>query len=257
MKILIVEDEINIAKGIASVLCSQEKYKCQIQYADNGKSALEMTENFHPDIVITDVKMPGITGLQLAEQLKQRNICSKVVIISGYGKFEYAQKALRANVMDYLLKPVDKQHLLDLVERVWRELPSNYALNKRDIILNHVFFNLDLDYGEYPESLKKAIDFIKRKYMEDISIMTLSEELMLHPNYLSTLINKHLKVNFSHLLDYIRLEVACKLLLSEPDMTISEISYVVGYNNERRLYNAFSKRLNCTPGDFRKNIIIK
>ena len=156
--------------------------------------------------------------------------------------------------MDYLLKPIDKQHLLELVDQVWKELPANYSSTQKQFRPEHEFFSLCLEKEEYPESLKKAIKFMREKYMEDISIQTISEELMLHPNYLSTLINKHLKVNFSYLLDYIRLEKACEMLFSEPDMTIAELSYIVGYNSERRLYQAFSKRLGCTPGDFKKSL---
>lgn len=254
MKILIAEDEENIANGIAAILRSREAYKCQIKCVENGQDALAAAESFRPDLVITDIRMMQMTGLELAEQLKQKHLCDKVIIISGYSKFEYAQRALRANVMDYLLKPIDKQHLLELVDQVWKELPANYSSTQKQFRPEHEFFSLCLEKEEYPESLKKAIKFMREKYMEDISIQTISEELMLHPNYLSTLINKHLKVNFSYLLDYIRLEKACEMLFSEPDMTIAELSYIVGYNSERRLYQAFSKRLGCTPGDFKKSL---
>lgn len=252
MKILIAEDESNISRGVAAILCSEEKYKCQIKCAENGQEALEIAEKFRPDLVITDIRMFKMTGLQLAEKLKERNLCDKVIIISGYSKFEYAQKALRVNVLDYLVKPIDKQQLLDLVDSVWRELPTNYFFNKRKMTFQNDFFRLNLENDEYPENLKKAIRVIQKKYMEDISIQTISERLMLHPNYLSTLLNRHLKVNFAYLLDYVRLEAACEMLITEPDLTIAELSYIVGYSSERRLYQAFAKRLNCTPGDFRK-----
>lgn len=257
MKILIAEDEKNIARGIAVILQSQQNYKCQIRLAENGREALEIAESFRPDLVITDIRMFHLNGLQLAEQLKERNICDKVIIISGYSRFEYAQKALRINVMDYLLKPIDKQQLLQLVDKVWKRLPSNYASIATLQKPNHSFFNLDLDNTDYPGSLKKVISYIKENYMHDLSLQIISEELMLHPNYISSLINKYTHVNFSYLLDYVRLEKACELLISSPDMKISKISYLVGYNDERRLYNAFHKRLSCTPGDFRSNSIIK
>ena len=89
--------------------------------------------------------------------------------------------------------------------------------------------------------------------MPDLSLQSLSQELMLNPSDLSSLINKYIQVNFNHLLDFVRLQKACELLLSSPEMTMSEISYVVGYNGERRFYNAFQKRLSCTPGEYRKN----
>lgn len=252
MKILIAEDEETIAKGIAAILQMREEYRCRIKFAENGKEALELAEMFRPDLVITDVRMFQMTGLELVEQLKERGLCTKVIIISGYSNFEYAQKALRMNVIDYLLKPIDKQQLLYLVDQIWAELPSNYGIARSRVPSGFSFFELNLDQAEYPASLKKAITFLRKNYMNDISLQSLSEELMLHPNYISALINKHIQVNFNYLLDYVRLQKACELLL-QPEMTIAEISYIAGYNNERRLYHAFQKRLRCTPGDFRKS----
>lgn len=255
MKILIAEDEENIAKGIASMLKPQKQYKCQIRFAGNGQEALEIAEEFRPDLVITDIRMFHMTGLELAEALNERKICSNVIIVSGYSTFDYAQKAIRANVMDYLVKPVDRQHLLALVDKVWKELPAKYVTPANGGLLEYEFFSLDLDSEDYPGSLQKAIRFLRKNYMLDMSLQILSEELMMHPNYISTLIAKHTQRNFSYLLDYIRLEKACELLVSAPDLTISEVSYLVGYNNERRLYNAFQKRLSCTPKDFKLNAL--
>lgn len=251
MKILIADDEKNIAEGIKTILLSQELLKCQIITVDNGKDALNTARKFLPDLIITDIRMHYMNGLELVQALKEANICCKVIIISGYDKFEYAQTALRYNVVDYLLKPIDKQELLSQVTKVWEELPQNYAAVHAQLP-DFPFFKLDLDNSEYPNSLKKIIQYIRQNYMNEISLQSLSDELMLHPNYISSLINKHTNIGLNELLDYVRLKKSCELLLLEPNMTISEISYLAGYNNERRLYNAFKKLLNCTPGDFRK-----
>ena len=68
-----------------------------------------------------------MTGLELAKALQEEQLCSNVIIISGYSNFDYARRAMRANVLDYLLKPIDRQELLTLVEKVWQSLPDNYA----------------------------------------------------------------------------------------------------------------------------------
>jgi len=251
MKILIAEDESNIAEGIASILSSQTTFKCQIKLTEDGKDALTVARSFHPDLVIADIRMPLINGLELAEYLKNENICSKVIIISGYSVFEYAQTALRHKVMDYLLKPIDKNHLLYLVNEVYDQLPSS-QLNSANWKLPDIpYFSLNLNHKDFPTSLQKIISCIRKNYMRDISLQTLSDELMLHPNYISTLINRYTGVSFTYLLDFIRLQKACGLILFESDITIAEISYIAGYNSERRLYYAFQKRLNCTPGEFK------
>ena len=252
MRILIVEDEQSIAKGIASILHSQPQYKCDISFAENGREAIELLDYSPPlDLIISDIRMFHMTGLEFVETLREKNITTKVIIISGYDYFQYVQRALRAGVLDYLLKPIDKQQLLALVDKVWKELPQEYAGTTNVVPFSHDFFSLDFENEEYPSSLRKIVAFIRKNYSLDLSLQMLSEELMLHPNYISTLINKHYKVSFSHVLDYVRLEKACTLLTST-DMTIAEVSYLVGYNNERRLYTAFRRRLGESPGDFRK-----
>ena len=119
MKVLIAEDEQTIANGIAAILKTREEFHCQIRFAENGLDALEEARTFCPDLVLTDIRMFKMTGLELAKALQEEQLCSNVIIISGYSNFDYARRAMRANVLDYLLKPIDRQELLTLVEKVW------------------------------------------------------------------------------------------------------------------------------------------
>lgn len=251
MKILIVDDESYICQGIKSILLAEENLKCQIETSLNSREALEFARHFHPDLVISDIRVQPINGLEFVKILKDENICQKVIMISGYSTFEYAHTALRYNVMDYLLKPIDKKYLLNLVYQVWESLPDTYS--GAHIALPDIpYFQIELSRTDFPASLKKVIQYIQDNYMKDISLQILSDETMLHPGYISSLINKYLHISLTELLDHIRIKKACELLLLEDQITISEVSYLVGYSNERRLYNAFSKRLGMTPGDFRK-----
>jgi YesN/AraC family two-component response regulator len=251
MKILIAEDEANIAKGIGAILQTNTPHKHRIVFAENGLEALRLAEAFNPDLVISDIRMLHMNGIEFIENLKGQNPSCKVIIISGYSNFEYAQRALRVGAMDYLLKPIDKERLLELVDKVRGELNNKIASEINSVLTNHEYFNLDFDKEEYPRSLKKIIAFLKKNYMLDVSLQMIGKELMLHPNYISSLVNKHLKVSLNYIINYIRLLKSCELL-STTDMSIAEISYIVGYNNERRIYSAFRKNLNSSPGDFRK-----
>ena len=252
MKILIVEDEENIAEGIASILRNSQEFTTRITISLDGNEAITKENVFHPDLTITDIRMPLMDGLDLVKTLKQNNTCNKFIILSGYDKFTYVQTALRYGVIDYLLKPVDKERLSELVRNVYESLPNSYANNKNRDLPDIPYFQLQLNDDTYPHSLKKVIDYIKKNYMKGISLQTLSEELLLHSSYISFLINKHAGISFTCLLDYIRIRKSAELLLYEHDLSITEISYLVGYNNERRLYYAFNNRLNCTPGSFKE-----
>lgn len=251
MRIEIVEDEKNIALGIASILTEQCSVPCTVKIASDGKTGLELASSFAPHLVITDIRMLPMSGLDMIHQMQQENLCSRFIVLSGYDNFSYAQTAIRYHVIDYLLKPVDKQQLFALVEEVYKSLGKDLSQEERRLP-DYEFFRLDITNEEYPTSLKRVLSYLSSNYMLDISQKSIGESLMLHPTYISNLINSYLKVSFSYLLDYIRLTQAAKLLIYEQDMPISEISYLTGYTNERRFYHAFKNRLECTPGDFRK-----
>lgn len=251
MKIMIVDDEENISKGILAIIESNVDFSTSIQLAADGQQAYNIATAYKPDLVITDVRMHMMNGLDLVKILKENSLCKNFIIISGYDNFTYAQTAIRFGVKGYLLKPIDKCELLTLINAVYNSLPQYYASTKCPELPELEYFSVDLEGDNYPTSLKKAIAYMKKNYMNDISLQTLSDELLLHPCYISSLFGKYTGNSFKSLLGYIRIKKAAELLLSEEDLTMSEISYLVGYNNERRLYDAFQKRLNCTPRDFR------
>jgi len=94
---------------------------------------------------------------------------------------------------------------------------------------------------------------MENNYMKELTLQSVAGEVMLSASYLSTLINDQFGHGFNYLLDNIRLQHAASLMIEEPDIVNAEISYLVGYNNERRLYHAFQSRLGFTPGWFRTN----
>lgn len=252
MKILIVEDEKNIALGIENILKKFCAIPCAIQLAADGQEAWDKFRNSHLDLIITDIRMQQMSGLDMMELFYKKCKNIQFIIISGYDDFSYAQRAIRCDVIDYLLKPVDTDALLSAVQKAYEKLPEAYQQKLCRSLPDIPYFQFQLCKDDYPGSLKKLIRYLEQNYMLDISLQSFGEEYMMNPNYLSTLIKKYTGTNFSFLIDHVRICKAAELLLYEPDLSISEISYLVGYNNERRLYQAFQKRLSCTPGSFRQ-----
>ncbi len=111
MKILVVDDERLIAQGVAHVIRQFEGPFETVDIAFSGQEALEKMEKLSYDLVITDVAMPGLSGLDLVRQGKERALCNDFCVLSGYSEFEFARTALQLGVEDYLLKPVDKTKL--------------------------------------------------------------------------------------------------------------------------------------------------
>ena len=131
-KILIVDDEEEIRLGVIKKI-NWEKYGFKVVGdAQNGVDALEKVNNLQPDIVMTDIRMPFMDGLELGEKIQELMPSTKIVIFSGCDDFEYAQKAIRINVSEYVLKPINSENLIEILKKLKCKLDEEYD-EKRNI----------------------------------------------------------------------------------------------------------------------------
>lgn len=144
-KILIVEDEPWISTLIRSILEEGISSASVIGEAVNGRQALSMIAELQPDIVLTDINLPILSGLQVIGQARDSGFSGKFVVISGYNDFSYVQQALRFGVDDYLLKPIDDEELCKLITKLTKELDNNAVASlrasKNDAIIKSQFLN--------------------------------------------------------------------------------------------------------------------
>lgn len=118
LKVVIADDEVRICQLIQALIDWEELGMEIAGTAHNGVEACEVIEAVKPDILITDIRMPGCSGLELIEKVKKRNPEIEIVIISGYAHFEYAQQAIKYGVGYYLLKPINKVELTGILEKL-------------------------------------------------------------------------------------------------------------------------------------------
>ena len=146
-KLILVDDEEEVRKGIIQKI-KWEQYGFElVGEAENGREALEMAEKFTPDVVITDIKMPFMDGLQLSEELKKRFPTIKIIILTGFDKFEYAQKAVNLNVVEYALKPVSSKEFIEVLLRVKAQIDEE-MLRKKDMQALEEYYVKELAYFE-------------------------------------------------------------------------------------------------------------
>lgn len=118
LKVVIADDEQRVGLLVRYLIHWEE---LGLEFAGqccDGQSAWELIEQIHPDIVITDIRMPVLTGLELVQRTSEKYPQIRFVIISGYRYFEYAQKALKYGVIDYLLKPIDEDELNAILRKI-------------------------------------------------------------------------------------------------------------------------------------------
>ncbi len=118
LKCLIVDDEPDICELIHRLIDWETLYISSLGAAQNGIDAMEIILRQKPDIVITDIQMPGMTGLEIIEKTYAQGMNTKFIVISGYREFEYAQQAIRFGVEEYLLKPINKTDLNSVLQRL-------------------------------------------------------------------------------------------------------------------------------------------
>ena len=123
-RVLLVDDEEDIRVGISRKMNWAELGFVLVGEAENGQEALELAEALEPDVVLTDIKMPFMDGLELCRILSGRLPASKFVVFSGFDEFEYAKQAIRMNVFEYILKPISAAELSGVLQRLKEQLDT-------------------------------------------------------------------------------------------------------------------------------------
>ena len=117
-RIILVDDEEEVRKSMIKKLDWEAAGFQVVGDAENGQEALEMIEQLEPDVLMTDIRMPYMDGLELVRRIRQKYPSMKVLIFSGFDDFEYAQQAITLNVTEYILKPVNVEELTEILSRV-------------------------------------------------------------------------------------------------------------------------------------------
>lgn len=153
-RIFLVDDEEEVRKAIIKKIAWEDLGFQVIGDAENGEEALEKIELLEPDAVITDIRMPYMDGLTLTERIRQKYPSMKVLIFSGFDDFEYAQQAIKLNVTEYILKPVNVEELSEILSRVKTNLDEEIK-QRRDVKLLR-------------ESYQNSLPIIREVFLNDM-----------------------------------------------------------------------------------------
>lgn len=249
MKILLVDDERLILLGLKNYIEKIQDIECKVETADNAKQALWILEDLKVDLLITDIEMPGMSGLEFLEKVVQRNLCPHTIVLSGYDKFEYARGAIRFGVRDYLLKPVDKEELKRHICEVAHQLELTDELDRMEPYRQYF---PHMSGEEIPYPLKKSVKFIEENYRGDISLTMLAEACGKSENYLCKLFKKEWNTTFLEIVNEIRLKEAVYLLLYHPELSVKDVAGKVGYKTERQIFRLIKAKTGMTPQQIRE-----
>ncbi len=258
LKVLIVEDEDIIRKGLIHTI-DWLSMGCMIAGdADNGLDGLDLIAEHKPDLVITDIKMPGMDGIKMLEKALKDNWFYSIILTS-YSEFEYARNAISLKVFEYLLKPVDKEKLADIIEKIKKDADKKKVLNnlmdkaklKDEIKLVEldVFILSDSEHNYYVD---EAIRQIQQNYSQKISIETISNSLGVSASYLSRKFKDITDQTFLDVLNKYRVQKAIELL-NEGKYRVYEVSELTGFSEYKHFCNVFKKYTSTSPTEFIKS----
>ena len=243
MNIIIVDDEPKIRKGLSRLLGLREGWTVSGVFAE-AESALAFLYEHEVDVIITDIQMPGMQGLDMVHQIRTVNREIPVIIISGYSRFDYAQRAIELGVRKYITKPTAPDEITQTLEQIEQELSARAETLRSAVAPPE---------GMAPVQnllILRAIEYIERNYPAKLSLKDAANALYISPNYLSELFKKTTGQNFSDYLNDVRMERS-RLYLADVSRKIGDISELVGFSDARYFSSAFRKKYGMTPLDYR------
>ncbi len=243
MNIIIVDDEPKIRKGLGRLLGLHESWVVAGVF-EEAQSALGFLYENEVDVIITDIQMPGMQGLDMVHKIREVNREIPVIIISGYSRFDYAQRAIELGVRKYITKPTSPEEITQTLEQIEQELSVRTEALRRTVAPPE---------GTAPVQnllILRAIEFIERNYPGKLTLKDAANALYISPNYLSELFKKTTGQNFSDYLNDVRMERS-RLYLADVSRKIGDISELVGFSDARYFSSAFRKKYGMTPLDYR------
>ena len=261
-KFLFVDDEEIVRRGFREKIAWAEIGFEFLEPCKNGREAIQRIAQEHPDVVMTDICMPLVDGLEVAAYIADRFPEIIVIILSGYDEFEYARSALRSRVVEYLLKPITSRELSALVAKLKTRLDETASRRSElEIASAQTRFpasdeTSDLFNAKGSRSLAmtkvaETQEYIERNFAKKkLSVDEICRDLFISPSYLSRLLKHHLGKTFVDALTDFRIEKA-KQLLAGSDLNIYAVADAVGFSDPHYFSTIFKKVTGVTPSEYR------
>lgn len=276
-KLMVVDDEPLTREYLRSNIPLLDPRWEVAAEAIDGQDAIEKLAHFNPDLILTDIKMPVMDGIELCRQLRERGSRVRIVLLSGYEEFEFAKSAMRYGVHEYLLKPLVNSELKAILHTIAGELECE---KKQRHVLDTVmtlressdYESESLEQGDFIKILEELIDafgeakpeenmreneivlkvknYIHFHFSEPLSLTDLSQKMNLSPSYLSSIFHQCVGEPYIKFLTHIRMEEACRLLRSTPTLKICEVASRVGYISDKHFISTFKSCYKMTPGEY-------
>ena len=256
LDILVVEDEAPIREWIEYTIVNSSSEFNVVGTSINGKDGYELALKLKPNVILTDIKMPVMDGIELTKKIKNELPETIVIILTNFEEFSYAKQAITYGVYEYLIKSdIRTKELKEILEKInmnFKMKMSEVEKNKEQRVnkLKESEEDIVESNVKYSKAIESAMKYIEQNYSKHISLTDISKHVFLSHEYFSRLFKEEVGENFVTYLSIYRINVARKIIKNE-DKKISQIALEVGYTNAGYFSKSYKKYLGVSPEDDR------
>lgn len=241
-KVMAADDEAYMREALEKLI-SWEKMGCELRSVDcNGKELVERMETEHPDIIITDIKMPLMDGMEVCRYAYETCPEAQIIILSAYSDFEYAKTAIHYDACEYVLKTSVLEELPGAVEKAIRNLEKS----RKEVVPPEENESRKETDGLY----KQMCSYVEENYTSRITLDDIAEKLHANRSYLSRLYKERRGINLFDDILRLRIEKA-KEYMESTDWKIYEISEAVGFDDTGYFSRVFKKYSGMSPKEYK------
>lgn len=237
-RLLIADDEYEIRNGLSNYFPWEEIGFEVVGLAANGLEVMEFLSQHSVDVVLSDIRMPEMSGIDVAQKIFEQYPPIIIVFLSGYKDFHYAQHAINYGVKSYISKPTKYSELYTVFSRVKEELDKNNKVKPFD------------PHGTANDKIVETIQKYVKEHFKDASLEGASQLVHMNPYYISKYFKEKTGCNFSDYTSNMKMRKAAELL-ADMQLKVYEISEMVGYSNPKNFTRSFRKHFGKTPREYR------
>lgn len=251
-KVLLVEDEVFVRESVKELIQWEEFGFTLAGEAGDGQEALERIKADPPDLVLTDIIMPIMDGIELLKETRKAGYECKFVMLTCIGEFEYVRQAMEFGASNYILKlSMSVNDLRETLRNISKDLKR--ALEGSKSAGGSTLAGAPSNKRTNHPEVNKILDYIEQHYDQDITVKSLSQYVMMGENYVSALFKKKMGKTLIHYLHEVRIARA-RDLLEETDLPVHEVGARVGFLNDNYFIKIFKRIVGQTPSQYRQSV---
>lgn len=250
--VVVIDDNYPVRKGLSRKINSLSDEFSVIGDAGDSVEGLDIILQKRPQIIVTDIRLPGSTGLSMINEI-YGSYHPQVIVISGYTEFEYAREALSLGVIAYLVKPIEENELKEALNKAVANL-TGVGESSKDKAIGEGSEEYESSGAIKSHYAGKVVDYIEKHFTENLKIGVIADELALSESYLSRTFREETGFTITDYRTCYSIAMAA-YLLEKPELKVYEVAERTGYSDQRYFSKLFRQRMGLTPLEYREMIL--